>query len=268
MSIKTTKFGHEIVKACEEVMALGYRAGNKNRYGKVLEEVVKEYDSKTSSCNQNNIGCQYTGAGKKQNDYCAITVSVILDRATQKYKRDKNASSEYRSPAASYFLTNLKGKVTINNTPAPGCLFVIKRSGGSGYHVGVVWQLINNGNSIQTVEGNTYCSSCYIIDNEGCATKLNPNEYGILTRRRPTKKVYKFIHIEELYDNDIIARDLTDVQYAGLADGKKPDNACDIAEFDENAIGGEESNIDNKYIYYGIGAVVIGGLIYYIFNNK
>jgi len=76
------------------------------------------------------------------------------------------------------------------------------RNGGSGFHIGLVYKIIDGG--FETIEGNTYSSNSYIIDKEGCATKLGANEYGILTRPRTNNSNFEFLHIEELYDNNII----------------------------------------------------------------
>jgi hypothetical protein len=74
------------------------------------------------------------------------------------------------------------------------------RSGGSGHHVGIVWDVV--GSSVKTIEGNTFSSSSFHVRRDGCKIKLGAEEYGILSRMRPISKVDSFIHIEELFGKE------------------------------------------------------------------
>jgi hypothetical protein len=187
----TTKFGNEIIKAAEDVLSLGYRAYNKNLYGEVLENVVKEFDVLSPRK-------YYAGQGKKQPDYCAITQSIILDRAFRNFDGSVNT---FRTASAGEFLSKGKQRgLRVDKNPAVGCLFVQPRNGGSGYHIGLVYKLL--GNKFRTIEGNTYSSSSYILQKDGCAIKLGPNEYGILTRLRNVKPEMQFIHTEEMFSKE------------------------------------------------------------------
>ncbi len=192
MSYRTTALGSAIIKGAESVLNTIYIAPKgRNCYGKELEEIVKEFDA--------SFGTSYfRGAGKKQVDYCGIVVSVALNRAFQAFK---GINTPYYSASARYFLTALKGKVEINKTPAPGCLFLTRRGGGSGYHVGIVWKV--DGNAVETIEGNTWCGSCFAISKTGCKVKSGTEEYGILTRKRPISRIAHFVHIQNLYGEDL-----------------------------------------------------------------
>ncbi len=190
--MRTTRLGYEIIKSAEEVLAMGYRAYNRNLYGEVLEEVIKEFDTLSNKK-------YYRGKGKEQVDYCGITQSVILDRAFRNYDGSLNS---FRTASAGEF-KNLAKKhgIRIDKKATVGALFLYPRSGGSGYHIGLVYKIIDGG--FESIEGNTYSSNSYIIDKDGCAIKLGANEYGILTRPRTINKDIEFIHIEELYGNEI-----------------------------------------------------------------
>jgi surface antigen len=221
--MKTTRFGYEIVKSAEEVLEQGYRSRGKNYYGEKLEEIVKEFDK--------HGGTNYfTGKGKKQVDYCAITASVILDRALRNYDGSNNI---IRSASANTLAGIAKSRgVRVDKTPAIGSLFIYERNDKGQGHIGFVWKV--NPRSIASIEGNTESCNSYII-RKGCPEKLECGEYGILTRLRnsPYKtsagKQYYFIHIEELFDKELM--EFPDTENY-LADG----DSCEIMNWDENNI--------------------------------
>lgn len=264
--MQTTQFGINIIRAAEDVLAIGYRAGTRNQYGEKLEQLWKEYDAHSGTK-------LYKGAGNKQADYCGGTVSVILDRATRAFNGQSN---KFRSASAKEF-ENLAKKfnIRIDNTPRPGCLFTTLRSGGSGRHVGLVWQVI--GENIQTIEGNTYCSSCYYIQN-GCKVKLGNNEYGIVTRLRPSQKNLKYaphcyIHVEELFGTTPLV-DIPKTE-AMLADKPAPGTYCDTSPIKLVLDGGEgENTVKNKIfgletkelLLVGGAIVTIGSALYLTFK--
>jgi len=129
--MRTTKFGSRIIDAAEEILQLEYRAGSRNYFGEKLEQLAQEFDSY-------NIGPkQFKGKGKAQPDYCGYTLSVILDRAVRYFNNTKN---DYRNANAKWFVDEAKkrGNIRVDKIPQPGCIFVTLRSGGSGYHVGLV----------------------------------------------------------------------------------------------------------------------------------
>ena len=192
--MRTTKLGNEIIKAAEDVLSLGYRAYNKNLYGEKLEQIVKEFDVLSTKK-------YFRGKGKEQVDYCGITQSVILDRAFRNYDGSEN---KIRNASALEFKNIArKNNIRIDNKASVGSLFLYPRNGGSGFHIGLVYKIIDGG--FQTIEGNTYSSNSYIIDKEGCATKLGSNEYGILTRSRQNNSNIEFIHIEELFGKELFS---------------------------------------------------------------
>jgi surface antigen len=265
--MKTTMFGSHIIKAAESVLQVEYRAGTRNCYGEKLEQVVQEFDT---------IGKKkyFTGKGKKQVDYCGITVSVVLDRAMNAFDGTLNT---FRSASAGEFL-NLakKNKIRVDKQPQAGCLFVTKRTGGSGYHIGLVWDV--SGKNIKTIEGNTYSSSGFIVKAGGCKVKLGAKEYGIMSRMRPIANIHQFVHIEELYGATTSEYEPTQ---ALLADGSNmesevPANACSNEDYDANATGGEPSEplsmrlkgIPKEYFYIGGGALAVAGIGFAIYKTR
>jgi hypothetical protein len=127
--MKTTQFGYQLVKSAEEVLGIGYRAGDKNYFGDRLEDVIKEYDR--------HDGTKFwAGKGKKQPDYCAITCSVILDRA---FKRFNGSHNNVRNASAKH-LSNLAiaSGVRVDDKPAIGSLFVYERNDKGQCHIGFV----------------------------------------------------------------------------------------------------------------------------------
>jgi len=129
--MKTTKFGSKIIEAAEEILQLEYRAGDRNYYGEKLEQVVQEFDLLQSVKSK-----VFKGRGKAQPDYCAITISVILDRAMRKYNGSDNT---LRNVSAKYFIDeSSRRELRIDNRPQPGCIFATQRSGGTGWHVSIV----------------------------------------------------------------------------------------------------------------------------------
>jgi len=193
--MRTTFFGQQLIKAAEDVLQVEYRAGNRNRFGERLERIVKEFDSGGSTR-------FFKGAGKQLPDYCGITVSVIIDRALQMYNGQANT---YRSASAKWFKDNARRfNLRMDKVPRDGCLFLTKRSGGSGYHIGFVWEVSADGRTIKTIEGNTWSSSSFHVRKTGCKIKLGNNEFGILSRTRRTDAIYSFIHIEELFDTLVV----------------------------------------------------------------
>lgn len=253
--IKTTLFGKALIDAAEEVLQVEYRAGNNNQYGEKLEQIVQEYDLNPIG------GKKFTGRGKKQLDYCGITASVIIDRAVRKYTGQTN---KFKSASASFFKNSAsKHKLRVDNTPTPGCLFLVRRDGGSGYHVGFVWD-VNPDGSIKTIEGNTYGSSSFHVRKDGCKIKLNPTEYGILSKARRPSKIDCFVHVEEMFDSDIVEIQRST---AMLADEPPTEGTyCNTEPTDPDADGGEAINNadlvlgypkDKVYIAGGIAAVLL-----------
>ena len=131
--MRTTHFGSKIIASAEEVLGLGYRSFGNNYYGEKLEEVVKEFDA--------NGGTSYfTGKGKAQPDYCAITASVILDRAFKKYDVSKN---NIRNASANTLASIVKSKgVRVDKKPAVGSLFIYERNAKGQGHIGFVWKVL------------------------------------------------------------------------------------------------------------------------------
>ena len=231
--MRTTLFGQKLIQAAEEVLQVEYRAYDKNQYGEALERVVREYDT-----NALDKKFMFAGIGKKQPDYCGITVSVILDRAVKAFTEGKQTNT-FRSAVAAYFKNNARlFGLRVDKTPRDGCLFLTKREGGSGYHVGFVWEVLNN-QSIKTIEGNTWSGSSFHVKADGCKTKLNYGEYGILTRARLTSSIDCFVHIEEMFEdkNNVLVMDFPK-SAAMLADK----GVCNIEELDPNADGGDGVN--------------------------
>jgi surface antigen len=249
--MNTTLFGKKLIEAAESVLQIEYRAGENNRFGEKLEQVVREFDAAGNTK-------LFAGVGRRQPDYCGITVSVIIDRAMREYNGEANA---YRSASAKWFKDNAKKfGLRIDKTPRNGCLFLTKRSGGSGYHIGFVWEVINNGTAIKTIEGNTWSGSSFHVRKTGCKIKLVANEYGILSRARPVKNIDSFIHIEEMF-NDLIAE--FPKSDAMLADSTvTPANtdsmladidyfsgqSCSFDDYDVDAEGGEDVNVAGNFL--------------------
>jgi hypothetical protein len=227
--MRTTFFGSKIIKAAEDVLGIGYRSFKKNYFGEKLEEVIQEYDR--------HDGTRFfAGKGKMQPDYCAMTASVILDRAFRLYDGSKNT---LRSASANTLSNLIKArKVRVDKKPAVGCLFSYIRNAKGQSHVGFVWKV--HPNYIETIEGNTESCSSFIIK-KGCPTKLDCGEYGILTRQRKSPYTtsagnpFSFIHIDELFDTEL--NDYPDSENY-LAD----ENFCDIineSDFDFEGSDGD-----------------------------
>ena len=254
--MRTTKFGYEILKSAESVLGQGYRSGKKNYYGEKLEDIIKEYDSVGGTK-------YYAGKGRQQPDYCAITASVILDRAFKNYDGSKNVIRN--ASANNLAVLAKKSGVRVDGNPAIGSLFIYERNDKGQGHIGFVWKS-GHKNYIETIEGNTESCSSFIIK-EGCATKLNCGEYGILTRQRKSpyitsaKKKYSFIHIEELYGTS--TQDYPDtVNY--LADGEY----CEIINEDDfNFAEGSDGDAEDpkethelvQFFHTHMNKILLGG---------
>jgi hypothetical protein len=195
--MRTTLFGSKIIESAEEVLGYGYRSFNRNYFGERLEVVVKEFDSVSGTS-------FFAGKGRKQPDYCAITSSIILDKAFRSFDGSVNA---IRSASANTLgsLARSTG-VRVDRSPSVGSLFIYERNAKGQGHIGFVWKV--KAGHIDTIEGNTESCSSYIIK-EGCPVRLNCGEYGILTRQRRSPyrtsagKNFSFIHIEEMFGTDL-----------------------------------------------------------------
>jgi hypothetical protein len=260
--MRTTLFGKKLIEAAEEVLQIEYRAGNRNYFGEALEGLVQEFDANTAGGRR-----LFAGKGKKQPDYCGITVSVIIDRALREYSGQSN---NYRSASAKWFKDNAsRHNLRIDKIPRDGSLFLVKRSGGSGYHIGFVWEVSPNGRTIKTIEGNTWSGSSFHVRKTGCKIKLDMNEYGVLSRARPIANIDSFVHIEEMFDATVqdfpkSAAMLADaIPSQHLAD---TGGSCSIDDFDAYAEGGEGVNsagsflgfIPEEYRHY---AYIGGGIL-------
>ena len=249
--MKTTKFGYQLIKSAEDVLGIGYRSFGKNYYGEKLESIVKEFDA-------HNNTKYWAGKGKAQPDYCAITQSVILDRAFKEFNGSKNL---IRSVSANTLASLAKSSgAKVNKTPSIGSLFIYERNDKGQGHIGLVWKV--KGNYIETIEGNTESSSSFIIK-DGCATKLNPGEYGILTRQRrsPYKtsagKEYSFVHIEELFGAE--KSDFPDTENY-LADGEGCELMPDETGMDFGGSDGDgDVPVEQSFISRNKDKIVIGG---------
>ena len=100
-------------------------------------------------------------------------------------------------------------------------------------------------------------SSSFIVRKDGCKIKLNPEEYGILSRMRHTNSIYKFIHIEEVFGEDI--KDYPGSE-AFLADAVYGDS-CNIDDYDMDPEGGEPDEEVPEVIddtIFGLPKVAVG----------
>jgi hypothetical protein len=126
-----------------------------------------------------------------------------------------------------------------------------------------------NAGYIETIEGNTESGSSFIIK-DGCAVKLNAGEYGILTRQRRSPyrtsagKNYSFIHIEELFDTELLDFPKSE-NWLALADGNFCEMNLSFEEMDFEGSDGEadepvETSIFNRHkdkIIIGSGALAL-----------
>ena len=142
--MRTTQFGSEIIKAAESVLGMGYRSNGKNYFGERLEEVIRAFDS--------HDGTKYwAGRGRQQPDYCAITASLILDKAFKNYNGTHNT---IRHAAANKLADLAKASgVRVDDKPAVGSLFIYQRNAKGQGHIGFVWK-VNSNNIIASGCGN------------------------------------------------------------------------------------------------------------------
>jgi len=81
----------------------------------------------------------------------------------------------FRNASAKWFKDNAsRFGLRVDKIPQKGSLFLVKRSGGSGYHIGFVWDVVDNGRTIRTIEGNTWSGSFFHIRKTGCKDDRKP----------------------------------------------------------------------------------------------
>jgi hypothetical protein len=216
--MKTTKLGLEIVKSAEQWLAervIEDYADNRDKHGKIAG-LWTEYLTGNYKPNPN----------KKKNDaYCAITATVIVDRAVRNYALANNifgAKNPVRHAAAANLIkiaeaanvrtagVDSKNKATLD--PIPGCMFVVKSSSASGRHAGIVWQVFDDGTFL-SIEGNNWAGNkkqaqikpeddCTFYSYNGGTSEVG--NAGIHSFRRKVSEIKGLIHTEELMGVDVV----------------------------------------------------------------
>ena len=159
----------------------------------------------------------------------------------------------------------------MDRKPGLGSLFVYERNDKGQGHIGMVWKI--KGDYIETIEGNTESGSSFIIK-DGCAIRLSPGEYGVLTRQRRSPynttsgKEYSFIHIEELFGSELSNYPDSENYLADVGDSCEIMPAKDDLDFGGSDGDGEEAseqsfllrNKDKLVLCGGIFGVILFGI--------
>jgi hypothetical protein len=198
MIIQTTEFGNIIVREAEKLLMSRCTEKSGRNDGTCVANIVKEYNL-LAPVNK-SVGMPY----------CAMTVSVILDKAFSTL----GFLNILRSPTAKGFVDEAqKLGIKVNKVPKPGAILVARSGTGSGFHAGLVWYVKDNG-IIGTIEGNT---TGYHLTEDGCLVK-SPRE-GVVTKERSAASIPYFIHVQDWFSNrEITYRELTHTGLAGLSD--------------------------------------------------
>ncbi|MDR0927191.1 MAG: hypothetical protein LBO69_05430 [Ignavibacteria bacterium] len=211
--MKTTKFGTYIVQEAERLLAaqiIENKGDNSDSQGQIYA-LWKEYTNHK----------YFAPTPKKTGPclaYCAITATVIVDRAVQNYALANNMFSK-ENPVRDASAANLmkkaesanvrtagvdsKNKATLD--PIPGCMFVVKGAGASGRHAGIVWQVFDDGTFL-SIEGNNWAGNkkqVQIKSDDDC-TFYSPAKEGLHGFRRKISEIKGLIHTEELMGLDLV----------------------------------------------------------------
>lgn len=141
--------------------------------------------------NKSENGCieaiQKEYYGKVRADhYCAIFVSVILERTCKEFNVPMPPIRTARARTMLDTARKLKGQMTVNQIPKRGAIFYLPPSvEGSSGHVGFVNRVLS-GKKIETIEGNT------------SFPKSAGGGYGIPKKTRQYGSGYYFIHLDHL----------------------------------------------------------------------
>ncbi|MCX6154411.1 MAG: hypothetical protein NT007_09640 [Candidatus Kapabacteria bacterium] len=212
MEIKTTAFGQVIVREIEKFMQSPCLEATNNNDGECLYNLIQEFDQLQPAGNKKL-------QRSRQMAYCAMTATVILDRAfhTMGYQNPVRASGakEFINVGRQNHL-----RLRTDKNPAPGAIMLTESVGQngstSGYHAGLVWYV--NGNTVGTFEGNT--SPGYIWASDTCVVKGNRD--GIFLKQRTKNSIASFIHVEEFFDNLIASYSTAEFvnTFSGLNEGE------------------------------------------------
>ncbi len=257
MKVVTTELGKMILEEAEALLLGSYREQTNSNDGVWLEKMIQEFDILQPKGNK-----KYVNRRKNQIPYCAVTASVILDRAFERY----GITNYVRTASAKDFLNVAKQhKVQINKVAKPGAVFLTKTSGEgstSGYHAGIVWYVDEKRKVIGTIEGNT--PSGYHINN-GCLVKLPKGWDGIVHKERPISNVANFIHVQDSLPSTISAEHQVGKPSVGFT-GLRDDTMCLLTADVDYGVEGESSDKNSiDYTWYIVGALVgLIGLSYVI----
>jgi hypothetical protein len=200
--METTKFGKVLVEEMERLLAERIAEQNCDNKSNSLKKLWSEY-------------AKITGKTAYGQAWCAMTASVILNRASERYVGQK---SKLLSASSTGLLNEAKAiEMRIDSVPAVGAVALsTSNSAPSGYHTQMVWKI--DGDYIFTCEGNGDAQNSYQIGSSGCLVKAN-NKCSLHSRKKHRSKFKYFIHTEEMWgDTQLLAFNESTAQ-SGLADG-------------------------------------------------
>lgn len=257
MKVETTELGILILEEAERLLMAGYREETNNNDGLWLEKLIQEFDELQPKGNK-----KYVNRRKNHIPYCAVTASVILDRAFKRF----GITNFVRTASAKDFISVAKrNNVRANKIAKPGAVFLTQTSGEgsrSGYHAGIVWYVDEKRKVIGTIEGNT--PGGYHIKN-GCLERLPKGWDGIVHKERPISNVAYFIHVQDALPNMMYAEHKIAKPETGFS-GLYDDTMCLMTADVDYSLDGESSDKNSvDYTWYIVGALVgLVGLSYVI----